>query len=311
MGSNTGQSKRSMENSGILRATECVVLFADIADSSVLYERIGNEAAAKRINRCLKAMQRVVMHSGGQVIKLTGDGLMAVFDKADAAFEASTAMGMELDELPSAGEHRIEFRIGFQQGSAVSTGSDLFGETVNIAARFCEVASTGTAVTSSETAVQLSRHNQRKLRKIPPRPLKGINRNFDLLELVCDDFSKVTAVFASVDFSALNPATLELTFRGESRTLDEGAHRISIGRDPAADLVLTSTHASRRHCVIEERSGKFVVIDSSSNGTFVFEEGGRELRLRREELVLDGHGWITFGRPRGPDVDEMEYRYLG
>ena len=47
-----------METSGILRATECVVLFADIADSSVLYERIGNEAAAKRINGCLKAIQQ-------------------------------------------------------------------------------------------------------------------------------------------------------------------------------------------------------------------------------------------------------------
>ncbi|MCB1896857.1 MAG: adenylate/guanylate cyclase domain-containing protein [Zoogloeaceae bacterium] len=300
-----------METSGILRATECVVLFADIADSSVLYERIGNEAAAKRINGCLKAMQTVVMHSGGQVIKLTGDGLMAVFEKADAALEASSAMGMELGELPAAGEHRIDIRIGFHHGPAVSTGNDLFGETVNVAARFCEVASTGTAVTSSETAALLSKGNQRKLRKIPARPLKGINRHFDLLELICDDYSKVTAVFASIDFSALHPSRLELNFCGESRVLDEGAHRVTIGRDPAADVVLSNTHASRRHCVIEERGGKFVVIDSSSNGTFVVEEGGRSLRLRREELVLDSHGWITFGRPRGPGVDEMEYRFVG
>ncbi len=299
-----------METSGILRATECVVLFADIAGSSTLYERIGNEAAAKRINRCLKSMQRVVMHSGGQVIKLTGDGLMAMFDNADAAFEASTAIGMELGE-PTTAEPKIDIRIGFHHGTAVSTGNDLFGETVNVAARFCEVASTGTAVTSSETAKLLSRGNQRKLRKIPPRPLKGINRNFDLLELVCDDFSKVTAVFASVDLAALNPAVLQLDFRGESRRMDEGAHRLSIGRDPAADIVLTGTHASRRHCVIEERSGKFVVVDSSSNGTFVVEEGGRSLRLRREELVLDGSGWITFGRPRGPDVEEIQYRCIG
>lgn len=291
-------------------SVECVVLFADIADSSVLYERIGNEAAYDRINRCLKAMQRVVETCGGRLIKLTGDGLMAVFDEPNACIDASSAMSMELGELPTAGGLPLAIRIGFHLGAVVRTSDDLFGETVNIAARLCELAAPGTAVTSAETAERLSRSHFRKLRQIPPRPLKGIHRSYELLELVCGDANTVTAVFAGFD-TAFTPATLELTFRGETRVMDEGAHRLTIGRDPGADVVLANTHASRRQCVIEERGGKFVLIDGSSNGTYVVEDGGRSLLLRREELVLTGHGWITFGRPRGKGVEEMEFACLG
>ena len=299
-----------MTTTGSPSSKECVVLFADIADSSGLYERIGNEAAYDRVNRCLKAMQRVIKHTGGDVVKLTGDGVMAVFDEANGAVDASIAMSMELGELPTGGEHRIDIRIGFHLGPVVNTGDDLFGETVNAAARLCELAAPGTAVTTAETAGMMSRPNYRKLREIPTRPLKGINRSFELLELVCDDATKVTAVFAGLDF-AFNPASLELVFNGEVRTIDEGAHRVTMGRDPAADLVLSSTHASRRHCMIEERSGKFVLVDSSSNGTYVVGEDGRALRLRREELVLSGRGWITFGRPRGKGTEEIEFNCLG
>lgn len=287
-------------------AAECVVLFADIADSSELYGRIGDEAAYARVEGCLKAMSRVVAHTGGRVIKLTGDGLMAVFDRADNAIDASMAMSMDLGDQPSAGTHRLQIRIGFQLGAVVDTSDDLFGETVNLSARLCEIAAPGTAVTTAETAAQLSRSHLARLRKIPPRPLKGFSRSFNLFELVCDDITKVTAVFPGLDF-AFAPASLCVVFRGETRTIDEGAHRLTIGRDPDCDVVLGGSHASRRHCLLEERSGKFVLIDSSSNGTYVIEQGGRVLRLRREELILSGRGWITFGRPRGEGVEEMEY----
>jgi hypothetical protein len=59
---------------------------------------------------------------------------------------------------------------------------------------------------------------------------------------------------------------------------------------PAADLVVADTQSSRRHAEIELRGDKFVLIDRSSNGTFVQIDGEREFLLSREEVVLRGAG---------------------
>lgn len=183
------------------RAVECVILFADLAGSTQLYERLGNREAFARVDRCLKAMQKVVANNGGRVVKLTGDGLLAVFADAGPVIDTTIAMTFEIGELPSSGESPIDIRIGFHFGPVLESEADVFGETVNIAARLCELASPGRALTTSETAARLSRGKQRMLRQLPPRPLKGINRPFELWELVCDDLGKVTAVFEGFDLT--------------------------------------------------------------------------------------------------------------
>jgi len=289
------------------RAVECVVLFADLAGSTQLYERLGNREAFARVNRCLKAMQRVVASNGGRVVKLTGDGLLAVFSEAGPVVDATIAMTFEMGELPSSGETPIDIRIGFHFGPVLESEADVFGETVNIASRLCELASPGRALTTTETASRLSRGKQRMLRQLPSRPLKGINRPIELWELVCDDLGKVTAVFEGFDLT-LAAHELHLTFGDRSWILAESSLSLSIGRDPASDVVLSDELSSRRHCYIEERSGKFALIDCSSNGTFVTDSDGRMISLHREELVLSGSGWITFGQPRGEGVAELSYR---
>jgi adenylate cyclase len=52
---------------------------------------------------------------------------------------------------------------------------------------------------------------------------------------------------------------------------------------------------SRVHARIEWRRGKFVLIDQSTNGTFVKPQGGQEVYLRREEMPLVGRGCISLG----------------
>ncbi|MCB1901170.1 adenylate/guanylate cyclase domain-containing protein [Cognatazoarcus halotolerans] len=289
------------------RAVECVILFADLAGSTQLYERLGNREAFARVDRCLKAMQKVVANNGGRVVKLTGDGLLAVFADAGPVIDTTIAMTFEIGELPSSGESPIDIRIGFHFGPVLESEADVFGETVNIAARLCELASPGRALTTSETAARLSRGKQRMLRQLPPRPLKGINRPFELWELVCDDLGKVTAVFEGFDLT-LATHELHLAFGDRNWILGHATPSLSIGRDPASDVVLRDELSSRRHCYIEERAGKFALIDCSSNGTFVTGSEGRTVSLHREELVLSDSGWITFGQPRGEGVAELSYR---
>lgn len=63
--------------------------------------------------------------------------------------------------------------------------------------------------------------------------------------------------------------------------------------------MINHSGASRIHATIERRRDKWVLIDHSTNGTFVTFAGERELRLHREELILRGDGIISFGQSAG------------
>jgi len=87
--------------------------------------------------------------------------------------------------------------------------------------------------------------------------------------------------------------------------LDEGADivmgpdraSITFGREAGNDIVIATRHASRVHARIEWRRDKFVLVDQSSNGTYVQSDDGSEVLLRREEFTLNGSGVVSFGHP--------------
>jgi predicted component of type VI protein secretion system len=100
---------------------------------------------------------------------------------------------------------------------------------------------------------------------------------------------------------------LRLKYRGQDIPRRRHNDSITIGRDAKSGLVLHDEMASRHHCTIECRQDRFVLRDHSTNGTFVTHDGDAEMVLRREELVLRQHGWITFGEPRAAASDVLEF----
>ena len=86
--------------------------------------------------------------------------------------------------------------------------------------------------------------------------------------------------------------------------LDERQSALAFGRDAQNDLVIADRLASRLHGRIERRRDRFVLIDHSSNGTFVTHDGEAEMALRREEFVLRGRGRISFGHAHAIDPSE-------
>jgi predicted component of type VI protein secretion system len=59
------------------------------------------------------------------------------------------------------------------------------------------------------------------------------------------------------------------------------------------------------HARIERRRDKFVLIDQSSNGTYVRIDGEPEIQLRREEMILRGRGRVSFGHAHINEADEV------
>ena len=65
--------------------------------------------------------------------------------------------------------------------------------------------------------------------------------------------------------------------------------------------------ASRAHCEIERRQDKIVITDRSANGTFLTIHGDREIVLRREESLLQSHGFIALGQSRDTATEVVEF----
>lgn len=79
---------------------------------------------------------RVTEH-GGRVVKHLGDGFLAEFPSASPALTAARLIQSEMSrrnhDVPE--ERRIRLRIGINQGEIVVEGGDIFGDSVNVAAR--------------------------------------------------------------------------------------------------------------------------------------------------------------------------------
>jgi adenylate cyclase len=289
-------------------SSDCAVLFADLKDSTSLYERLGVNDAFAVIKRCLEAMALSVQQAGGRVVKNTGDGIMAVLPNAEAAAEVSLSIHKALSLASQLPEVGVAVRIGFCYGPVVDSDEDVFGETVNLAARLCEMGSPGISMTTRDTASMLGKAWQHMLRPGPPVALKGISRQIDIVQLLSElggDLTAISRIETSMQESS--QAELRLYSNGNALVLCGDAFRLTLGRDPSADLRVNDPRASRNHCEIVRRGGRTVLIDHSSNGTFVSIEGEREFMICREETVLHGHGAITFGQPRASATDTVKF----
>jgi pSer/pThr/pTyr-binding forkhead associated (FHA) protein len=72
-----------------------------------------------------------------------------------------------------------------------------------------------------------------------------------------------------------------------------------MGRDKTCDVLVPEKTASRNHARIERSGLQFVLIDESTNGTYVAMEGHNEVLLRHDRLLLRGRGKIGFGTSTG------------
>jgi len=79
--------------------------------------------------------------------------------------------------------------------------------------------------------------------------------------------------------------------------ISEHTPLVTIGRDPASDLVITDIHASRYHCRIERTANDILLTDSSTNGTIIVTENKQEILVKNGSATLQGKGMIFFGRP--------------
>jgi class 3 adenylate cyclase/predicted ATPase len=143
------------------------VLFADVADSTPLGERLDPESLRRVMSRFFEQMSGVLERHGGTVEKFIGDAVMAVFgipelheDDALRAVRAATELRQALAKLNEELERdlavRIGIRVGVNTGEVVAgdgTGGQMLvtGDAVNVAKRLEESARTGEILVGEPT----------------------------------------------------------------------------------------------------------------------------------------------------------------
>ena len=114
------------------------VLFTDIADSTTLTQALGDEAALAMLGVHDTIVRDALSASGGREVKHTGDGIMASFISAAGAVRCAIEIQRQLDKHSQENPDRpLKVRVGAAVGEPVEQQNDLFGSTVQLAARLC------------------------------------------------------------------------------------------------------------------------------------------------------------------------------
>jgi class 3 adenylate cyclase len=129
------------------------VLFTDIVGSTALTQSLGDDAAMALLRVHDDIVRDAVRALGGREVKHTGDGIMACFVSTVAAVRCAAQIQRGLAEHEQVyREMSVKVRIGAAAGEPVENHLDLFGSTVQLAARLCSHAQPDQSLVSNAVA---------------------------------------------------------------------------------------------------------------------------------------------------------------
>jgi adenylate cyclase len=268
-----------------LRSAHRVVAFVDVVDSVRLYDRIGDAAAQSRIDEALAFARACAEEGAGRWVKRSGDEILLLFPDADATFDALVAI--QTDAM-------MELRIGAHAGALLRRRGDVFGDTVNVAARLTAIARAREIVISETVHSALDSAHRSACRRFEQIRLRGTTRSLAIYHL-CWEPATATHFNWSLPLTDATHRRFVLQTRAGAIELD-GQQELTIGRDPQCDLVIDDPRVSRFHATLEWRRGDVVLRDHSTNGSFVHpDDETRAQFVRRDALPIRGVGELMFG----------------
>lgn len=284
------------------------VLFADICRSTRLFEEHGDWLARQIETRVLDLLKAKTSEFDGAVIKTIGDELMSRFPDAERALKAACEMHMAVKEDATLQEFDIAVKIGLQHGPILIESDDLFGDAVNVAARMVSLAKADQIITTRETVRQLPDDLEQMTRSLGWSRVRGKQDEIEIVEVIWQESSSLTqlvSVEQQEELRSLLFARLVLEYRGKTFEVTPGSHVFSIGRGDRNTLVVDQDLVSRTHADIEFRQGKFILVDGSTNGTYLLLENGSHFFVQREEFTLHDRGIICLGQVVADDDPDL------
>ncbi|HYC03421.1 MAG TPA: adenylate/guanylate cyclase domain-containing protein [Azospirillaceae bacterium] len=134
-----------------------VIMFTDLVGSTHDAWTAGDQAHLERVRQHDGIVRSALAAFRGREVKHTGDGIMAAFASETDAVGAGIRILEDFQRVRSAGQTVLDIRIGISAGPAMHEGADIFGRTVQLAARLTSVAATGNMAVSAAVMQGASR----------------------------------------------------------------------------------------------------------------------------------------------------------
>lgn len=281
---------------------ELAILFADVVGSTHIYEVMGDLRARDIVLTCVDIMRTATETHEGTVIKTIGDEIMATFPSADSALNAASQMQHEIRSRAElkVGEQPVAIRIGCHFGPVVLENRDIFGAAVHTANRMTSQAKAGQIMITGAMVQRLAPEWRSSVRQIDIATLKGKSNEDELYEVLWqkEDATSMLPVLSMGGQlrEKQKPQRLRLKYQGQELVMTVGRASVTMGRAEENDIVIKGNLISRLHARIEFYRNKFLLVDQSTNGTFVLSQSGEESFVRRDSLQLKGEGMIGLGK---------------
>ena len=285
---------------------QSTVVFADLFGSTKAFETLGNARATQAVTQITSWIATTVEAHGGRVVKMLGDGVLALFGVNQSAInlvvELQRVHQLHLSE--TALSYRMPIRIGVASGEVELVAGDCYGDAVNVAARLSDLCGPHQIWANSAALAGAVAADGVHFHELGPVMVRGraepcavyqIEWQEDLASSLMTMQAAVDSRHGENDADALG-GQIELNWLDSRKKFHSFELPIHIGRMRQAEFVVNDPRVSRSHARVEWRNGGVILVDLSSYGCWVrFAGGGADLALRREECVLHGSGEIALG----------------
>lgn len=296
--------------SGNGRSTGQVIMSADIAGSTALYEQVGDERAQALVADCLHILKVLSDEHHGRVLAEVGDQIVALFEDAAAAAGAASEMHAEMHERNARESGpRIRMRIGMHYGPVATDADALAGETAKIAHWAGSHAKPEQTLATKATIDRLPRMFRAVSRYVDDETWNFISlEHVELYEIIWDVESITAYNGEAPSRDTQTYSAVEFSYAGRSVQVDASRPVISIGRGDKNDLIVSKDLVSRQHLSAQFSRGRCTITDNSTNGSCMQGSDGRWVEFKRESLRLTGEGQIIPGKP-GPEENDYAIKF--
>jgi adenylate cyclase len=185
---------------------DVAIMMADLTGYTAMTEAHGGVSAAQIVSKYMNLVDRALSGTA-KVVQRIGDQVVIIADHADDLLPTA----LQLNKITSDEHHFLSIHGGLHYGSVFMQGINLFGSTINIAARIMNIAQRGEILASQSFIARLSGNIPAK--SIGMHRLKNVSGEFELF-LLSDPASKPLHVdpVCHMQIDAFK-SNLSLTFR--------------------------------------------------------------------------------------------------
>lgn len=274
-------------------------MFTDCKGSTAITELKGDMAWRLTLQHHNNILFRAIKEHNGILVKTMGDGTMSYFNEALDAIRSAVDIQKNIAELNKDKKSKIpmQIRIGLHTGSGIVEKNDIFGDVVNVAARFEGLANPDEIYFSEDTFNALSDKEEINCRFIKKSLIKGKSQPYKIYKAFWKEEEFEKAVFEGYGLKLHESG-------GTQRTIPINKNKITLGRTDENNIVLHSPYISRLHARLIWEQGSFYIEDVNSKlGTFVNGKKISRIKLKNNDEIKFGAIKITFMEP-GTDDNE-------